>query len=142
MDDSVRRRRRAALGALAGLAAGAFAFGAALGDGNPPPQPASRLTPAQLVGERIVVGFPGTRPPALVRQMIRAGELAGVVLYAENFPSRSAGSRLIEELQSLPRPRGLRDPLLILVDQEGGEVKRIDGAPSASALEMGRRGPR
>jgi beta-N-acetylhexosaminidase len=30
--------------------------------------------------------------------------------------------------------------LLIMVDQEGGLVKRVGGAPSASAAEMGRRG--
>lgn len=72
--------------------------------------------------------------------MIRAGELAGVVLFAENLPSRSAGRRLIRGLQTIPRPAGLRDPLLVMIDQEGGLVKRIGGAPTVSAREMGQRG--
>ena len=38
------------------------------------------------------------------------------------------------------RPPALRDPLLIMVDQEGGLVKRLAGAPAASAAEMGARG--
>lgn len=72
--------------------------------------------------------------------MIRRGELAGVILFAGNFPSRAAGERLIRRLQAIRRPPGLRAPLLIMADQEGGEVKRIDGAPTASAKQMGAAG--
>ena len=78
-------------------------------------------------------------PKAVVRR-IRRGELAGVILFAENFPSRESGKGLIRRLQAIPRPSGLREPLLIMVDQEGGLVKRIDGAPAASARQMGLRG--
>jgi beta-N-acetylhexosaminidase len=63
-----------------------------------------------------------------------------VILFADNLPSRAAGRRLIRELQAIRRPPSLRSPLLIMVDQEGGQVKRVDGAPTASAAEMGRRG--
>jgi beta-N-acetylhexosaminidase len=95
----------------------------------------------QLAGARIVAGFNGTAPPAALRDGIRAGHVAGVVLYAENLPTRADARRLIAGLQSIPRPAAMRDPLLILVDQEGGLVKRIDGAPFHSAEEIGRRGP-
>ncbi len=136
------RRGRLALGALAGLAAGAFVLGAALGDGQPPqPSVASTLSPAQLAGQRIVVGFPSAQPPAAVESLIRSGKVAGVVLFAENLPGRAAGQRLIRALQAIPRPPGLRDPLLAMTDQEGGLVKRIGGAPTASAQTMGARGP-
>ena len=70
--------------------------------------------------------------------MVREGRVAGVILFAENFPSREAGRRAIAELQAIPRPAGLRDPLLVMIDQEGGLVKRIDGAPTASADADGR----
>jgi beta-N-acetylhexosaminidase len=137
----VARRRRLAAAALCGLAAGAFAFGAALGDGRGPgPTPAERLAPGALAGQRIVVGFEGARTPAAVKRMIRVGRVAGVILFAANFPNRAAGRRLIRGLQAIPRPPGLRDPLLAMVDQEGGLVKRIGGAPTASAREMGARG--
>jgi beta-N-acetylhexosaminidase len=66
--------------------------------------------------------------------------VAGVVLFAENFPSRAAGRRLIGRLQGIKRPPKLGDPLLIMVDQEGGLVKRVGGAPTASARQMGARG--
>jgi beta-N-acetylhexosaminidase len=148
------RRRRLAAAAVCGLALGAFVLGAALGDGSttgrvvgsvPPVSPrwteaAGRLSPGRLAGQRIVAGLEGTDVPAALRQAIRAGRLAGVVVFADNFPSRAAGRRLIAGLQAIPRPPGLRDPLLILADQEGGQVKRIDGAPATSARGMAARG--
>jgi beta-N-acetylhexosaminidase len=72
--------------------------------------------------------------------MVREGHAAGVILFADNLPSRAAGRRLIARLQSVPRPRHLRDPLLVMVDQEGGLVKRISGAPTASAEQIGAQG--
>ncbi len=140
-----RRRRLAALSVLVGLAAGAFAFGAALGDGSAPPRMqrppvASTLSPRLLAGERLIAGVSGTGLPPKLKAAIRRGELAGVVLFAESFPSRAAGRRLIRKLQRIRRPAKLRDPLLIMVDQEGGQVKRVPGAPTASAREMGERG--
>lgn len=136
-----RRRRRLALGALAGVALGAFALGAALGDGPPPqPSPASTLSVPQLAGERIVAGFDGAEVPPALRRGIRAGEVAGVILFADNLPDRAAARRLAASLQAIRRPPKLRDPLLVMVDQEGGQVKRLPGAPSASAAQMGARG--
>ena len=64
-----------------------------------------------------------------------------MILFSDNLPSRSAGRRLIARLQHVPRPKGVRDPLLVMIDQEGGLVKRIGGAPKASAEVMGARGP-
>lgn len=135
-------RRRGAAGLAGGVALAAFAFGAALGDDGPAPSPtaASRLSVTQLAGERIVAGFEGPTVPAPVRRMIREGEMAGVVLFSSNFPTRDAGQALIADLQSIPRPAGLRDPLLVMTDQEGGLVKRLGGAPSSSAEEMGAKG--
>lgn len=127
--------------ALLCLAVGAFAFGASLGDGQaPPPGLASTLSLKQLAGERIVVGLDGTSISPGLRAAIHEGRIAGVVLFAGNFPTRAAGRRLIARLQAIPRPSKLRPPLLVMVDQEGGEVKRLSGAPTASAREMGARG--
>jgi beta-N-acetylhexosaminidase len=142
MEGAVARRRRIALGVLACAAAGAFAFGATLGDGAAPESEdvATTLSPRLLAGERIVVGLSGTEVSPRLRAAIRRGKIAGVVLFAANFPSRAAGRRLIRQLQGIRRPPGLRDPLLIMVDQEGGQVKRVHGAPTTSAAEMGARG--
>jgi beta-N-acetylhexosaminidase len=137
------RRRRIVVAAAGALALAAFALGAVLGDRSAPqrqPSPASLLSPRQLVGERLVAGFPGATAPAPLRQMIRSGELAGVILFEANLPSRGAARRLVDELESIRRPPRLRDPLLVMTDQEGGLVKRLDGPPSASAQQMGTAG--
>ncbi len=141
MERAKARRRRLALGTLAGLAIGAFALGATLGDGSAPrPLAASTLSIPQLAGERIVVGFGGTTVSPGLERVIAEGRVAGVILFADNLPSRAAGRRLIARLQAIRRPPALRDPLLVMVDQEGGLVKRVSGAPTASAREMGARG--
>jgi beta-N-acetylhexosaminidase len=144
MTRTVARRRGVAIAALGLLAAGAVACGstATTGDGATMRQTvvAESTSPEELAGERIVAGFNGTAIPAALRAAIREGRVAGVVLYAENLPSREAAKRLIATLQGIPRPVGDQDPLLILVDQEGGLVKRIDGAPFHSAEEIGVRG--
>jgi beta-N-acetylhexosaminidase len=142
MTRTVARRRWVALGVLACLAIGAFACGATLGDEAAAPQPsvAEMLSPQLLAGERIVVGLRGTTISPGLWQKIAQGRVAGVVLFAENLPSRAAGRRLIARLQGIKRPPKLRDPLLVMTDQEGGLVKRLGGAPAASAEEMGARG--
>jgi beta-N-acetylhexosaminidase len=138
---AIRRRRAAAALVLVPAAAFGFACGASLGDGSgAAPSAAARLTVSQLAGERIVAGFEGRTPPRPLRRMIRAGRIAGVALYADNLRSPEAGRRLIAELQRIRRPAGLRDPLLVMIDQEGGRVTRLEGAPAASAREMGLRG--
>ena len=140
--EGVAARRRQALAVFAAVAVAAFALGATLGDGDGPPRPsvASTLPPPQLAGERVVTGLRGTAVTPRLRAAIAEGRLAGVILFADNFPSRAAGKKLIATLQRIRRPAKLRDPLLIMVDQEGGEVKRVDGPPSASAAAMGKRG--
>lgn len=98
------------------------------------------LSAAQLMGQMSISSFDGTVPPAALRERIRRGELAGVIFYMSNVTTRAALGATVRSLQAIPRPAGLRAPLLILLDQEGGEVKRISGAPRDSASTLGRIG--
>lgn len=142
MTRTVAWRRGVALGALACLAIVAFACGASLGDDGEAPRPsvAETLPPQRLAGLRIVTGLRGTAISPGLREAIADGRVAGIVLFSENLPSRAAGRRLIARLQAIPRPPKLRDPLLVMTDQEGGLVKRLGGAPTGSARQMGARG--
>ncbi|HEX5713458.1 MAG TPA: glycoside hydrolase family 3 N-terminal domain-containing protein [Solirubrobacterales bacterium] len=142
MERAKARRRRLALVVLGALAIVAFALGARLGDSAPPREKAAEALPlTQLAGQRLVVGLSGTAVAPRLETAIRRGRVAGVVLFADNFPSRAAGRRLVARLQAIRRPPRLRDPLLVMVDQEGGLVKRVGGPPAASAAAMGARGP-
>lgn len=145
------RRRGAALIALALLAAVAFAAGLASGGGgdassSQPAEPfavaplPSGLSDAELAGQRLVAGFAGTEVPGGLERLIRTGRIGGVVIFAANVAGKGELRRRIDELQAIPRPPGLREPLIVMTDQEGGAVERIDGPPNASAAEMGARG--
>lgn len=134
------RRRITAILLIAGIA---VAIWVALADGTTKKQSrADSLSIAQLAGERVIAGFSGRHPSAKVKAMIEKGEVAGVILFDENLGTRNHARRLIRKLQAIKRPKGLRSPLLIMIDQEGGLVKRLSGPPNASAEEMGRRGKR
>lgn len=105
-----------------------------------PGDPVRDLGDSQLAGQRIVTGFSGQSPPAALERMIREGQVAGVILFSQNFDSASEARALINRLRDIRRPRGLRQPLLVSVDQEGGLVKRLPGPPTMSAAEMGAAG--
>ena len=120
---------------------GLFGGGRSGGGASQPP-PSAGLSPGQLAGQRMVAGFEGRELPDGLRRAIRKGRIGGVILFADNLPDRESARRLTRRIQAIPRPARLRPyPLLVMIDQEGGLVKRLSGAPKASAAEMGRRGP-
>lgn len=100
--------------------------------------PAEQRTPEQLAGQRVVFGFSGTQAPRTLLRRIRRGEAAGVILFARNIRSRGQVRSLTAALQRW-RPPG-DPPLIVSIDQEGGTVKRLAGAPRRSAAEVGRSG--
>lgn len=93
-----------------------------------------------LAGERLIAGWDGPTPPRGLERMIRRGALAGVILFADNIGGPGETRRLIGRLQRIERPPGLREPLLVMVDQEGGQVRRLPGPPDVSAEAMGAAG--
>src|SRR5436305_802906 len=90
---------------------------------------------AQLAGQRIVFGFDGTSAPQVILDRIHRGEAAGVIIYTRNIASRDQLRAMDQTLQNARRPHD--PPVLITIDQEGGQVKRLDGAPSRSPAEIG-----
>ncbi len=85
---------------------------------------------ARLVGSLIVAGFDGTSLPPQFADSLRAGSLAGVILFTRNYRDRAQLRCLTHEV------RNASPTALIAVDQEGGRVVRFDGDfpvfPSAS----------
>jgi beta-N-acetylhexosaminidase len=101
---------------------------------KPRPQP-RRLTLRQAIGQRFVFAYTGTTPPAALRKRIARGEAAGVILFARNVGSVAHLRRTMRSLQRIRRPAGLDAPLLVVVDQEGGLVRRLPGPPAARASD-------
>src|SRR3954453_3078725 len=93
-----------------------------------------------LAGARVVTGFSGHHPPKALRRMISAGQISGVILFDGNVGGVRSVRRLTAELQAIPRPSPVTQPLLVCVDQEGGLVRRLPGPPKPSAQSTGARG--
>jgi beta-N-acetylhexosaminidase len=108
----------------------AEATAAATGDDAP-----TRLTLRQAIGQRMVFAYSGATPPAALVKRIRRGEAAGVVLFSRNVGSVAAVRRQVARLQAIKRPAAVDAPLLVMVDQEGGDVRRLPGPPAASASQ-------
>ena len=85
----------------------------------------------------MLFAYDGLRPPADLRRRIARGEAAGVILFARNVRSAGQVRAVTRSLQAIERPAGLRAPLIVAVDQEGGPVRRIPGAPQRAAAEAG-----
>lgn len=107
------------------------------GAGEPPARPpAPALTVRQAVGQHMVFAYGGLEPPPALRRRIARGEAAGVILFSRNVRSTRQIRATIRSLQAIPRPPGLRAPLIVMADQEGGPVRRIPGAPRRAAARV------
>jgi beta-N-acetylhexosaminidase len=105
---------------------------------------AAALSVRQLAGQRVIYGYSGLTPPASLLSLIRHGDAAGVIFFAGNYASRSQFTAAVRELiaanASASNPSRAY-PLLLMTDQEGGEVKRLPGAPDSSEKQLGEISP-
>lgn len=96
-------------------------------------------TVRDLVGQRLVVAMAGTAPSSALLGRIGRGEVGGVILFGGNVRSPAQVRALTGSLHRAAE-RGGRPRLLVVVDQEGGDLRRLRWAPPArSAAELGRR---
>jgi beta-N-acetylhexosaminidase len=82
----------------------------------------------QLIGQKLMVRMGGTTPSAKLLRRVRRGEVGGIVLLGSNVRDPSQLRRLTQRLQRAAREGG-QPPLLIAIDQEGGDVRRVPWAP-------------
>lgn len=85
----------------------------------------------RLVLGVLLPGFSGTKAPEWLLEAAREG-LAGVVLFAQNTPDIPTTRHLTDELHD-------QGPLLVMIDEEGGDVSRMQAVhgsalPGAAAL--------
>ena len=73
-------------------------------------------------GQALFAGFEGTACPQPLLDLIAAGRVSGIVLFARNVVDPPQVRRLVAEL----RAREPADaPLIVAIDQEGGRVQRL-----------------
>jgi beta-N-acetylhexosaminidase len=130
--DESRPDRRHALKTLLALGAAApLAWTTAM------PAQAAGLTSQQLAGQRVIFSYSGLTPPSALLQQIGAGEAAGVVFFGGNISSEPQIASVIQQLRQAQQQSPVPAPLLLMTDQEGGEVRRLPGAPTPSAKQIG-----
>ncbi len=101
---------------------------------------AAKMSAQQLAGQRIIYSYPGQVPPASLLSLIRHGEAGGVIFFAVNYANRGQFTRVVRQLEAANASAGnpaRAYPLLLMTDQEGGEVRRLPGAPVASEKAIG-----
>jgi beta-N-acetylhexosaminidase len=94
--------------------------------------PARHITP----GDLLISGIDGlVASPELLRR-VRSGAVAGVILMGTNIDTLDQVRALTRSLHTAAREGG-QPPLLVMVDQEGGTVRRFRSArPRHSAREL------
>ena len=91
---------------------------------------------ARLVGQLIVGTYNGAQPDAGFLARVKAGQIGGVILFGYNTAAGLEATRqAISALQAAASAGG-NPPLLVMTDQEGGEVRRLPGPPALSAAAM------
>jgi beta-N-acetylhexosaminidase len=95
----------------------------------PVPAPASAAPSLQhLIGQKLVVSMEGHAPSASLLDRARRGRIGGVLIHGWNFSSSTQLRSIATELQQAAAQGG-QPPLLIAVDQEGGQVKTVSWIP-------------
>lgn len=89
------------------------------------------------IGQMMLVGFDGTRPPNYILDWLAAGRIGGVYLFARNIESPAQVKRLVGACRAAAKA-----PILVGIDQEGGIVARLRAgfseSPGAMALGAAR----
>jgi beta-N-acetylhexosaminidase len=100
----------------------------------------AKLSVAQMAGQRVIYSYNGLTPPASLLTWIRRGEAGGVIFFSGNISSEAQIAGVIKELERANASPGnpmRSQPLLLMTDQEGGEVRRLPGAPVLSEKQIG-----
>ena len=100
-------------------------------------QAPAALSSRQLAGQRVIYSYSGLTVPAALRQAITAGRAAGVIFFGGNISSEAQISSVIRQLILAQQQSPVSAPLLLMTDQEGGEVRRLPGAPALSQKQIG-----
>jgi beta-N-acetylhexosaminidase len=132
MDDNAGLDRRGALKALLALGSAVT-----LAETWTRPARAAGLTSQQLAGQRVIYSYSGLTPPSALLQQISAGQAAGVIFFGGNISSEAQIASVIQQLRQAQQNSPVASPLLLMTDQEGGEVRRLPGAPAQSEKQIG-----
>ena len=101
----------------------------------------ARLSTQQMAGQRVIYSYNGLSAPAGLLALIRHGEVGGVIFFTFNISSEAQIRSVIAQMNAAnasPQNPARKYPLLLMTDQEGGEVRRMPWAgPYQSEAQIG-----
>ena len=86
---------------------------------------ASDMSLAQQIGQLLIVGFYGTSIPQTLHDLIEHNHVGNIILFSRNIQDTRQTLQLTRDLQTCAQASGQRYPLLIMLDQENGLVRRL-----------------
>jgi beta-N-acetylhexosaminidase len=87
------------------------------------------------MGAILVVSQSGTTISPTLQQLLTKGRVGGVLLFRSNFGTPAGLKAWTNRLQALASAACLDHPILVMVDQEGGQVNNVQ-APFAAPSEL------
>ncbi|WP_156520748.1 glycoside hydrolase family 3 protein [Oceanobacillus sp. Castelsardo] len=101
-----------------------------------------KMSLEEKIGQMMVVGFQSTDVDSHIKKMIETYHVGGIILYDRNMTNPKQVKTLNQDLQTLARDSSNGIPLIISVDQEGGDIVRMPDHVSniPSQKELGKKG--
>src|SRR5258706_14349308 len=87
------------------------------------------------LGSVLVVSQSGTTISPTLQQLVTKGRVGGVLLFRSNFGTPAGLKAWTNRLQALASAACLDHPILVMVDQEGGQVNNVQ-APFAAPSQL------
>jgi beta-N-acetylhexosaminidase len=130
----VRRREAAVIGAVAlAVIIGLIVLISSGGGGGNE----SSVGLKRLVGQSIVARLGAKGPDQALIRRVKQGRVGGVIVFNNDANKVKADINTLQQAASA----GDSPPLLVMIDQEGGDVKRLpQGPPNASPAQLGKSG--
>lgn len=96
------------------------------------------MTLEEKVGQLMMVGFRGTEKSSEITELIEQKHIGGVIYFDRNMKSPEQVAKLSNSLQQTADQSTLSLPLMVAVDQEGGNIirmrERVSPLPSQQDL--------
>ena len=127
----------AALLAVCSCASSASPAGTAAATSKPATRAALTLNDWALAGQHVIYSYSGLTAPSGLLERIRLGQVAGVIFFSSNISSKTQIASVIKQFEQAASSSPVKAPLLLEVDQEGGLVRRLPGAPLLSEKQIG-----
>jgi beta-N-acetylhexosaminidase len=85
----------------------------------------AEMTLEEQIGQVLAAGFHSTTPSQDIIDLIQNHHVGNILLFGRNIQDAQQVRELTQSLQSIAKEAGQRYPLLIMIDQENGMVRRF-----------------